>query len=214
MTAIAIFDLDNTIVHSRIDFAAIRRDVVDLLREHGAISQTLQELGYQSIGQIISIGEAHDAATGSHVAPQAWQIVLEYERQGMQAATVEDDAAPTLQQLRQQDWKLAVLTNNARPATLDALRKFELESYFDLILTRDEVPMKPDAGGIRRAMGHYNVKRTVMVGDAWLDGKAAHNAGVPFVAFGPVLEKMRQREIPVWQHVERLSELPKLLTAL
>lgn len=212
MTSIAIFDLDNTLIHSRIDFAAIRRDIVQLLHESGATHQTLEQFGYQSIGQIIEIAEAHDATNGTALGSQAWQLVLEYERAGMRAATVEEDAGPTLRLLQQQEWKLVVLTNNARPATLDALRKFELEPLFDSVLTRDDVPMKPDAAGIQRAVSQYAGTRVVMIGDSWIDGKAAQNADVPFVAFQAQLEKLQQRKIPVWRSAEKLSELPELLT--
>jgi len=211
MTAIAIFDLDNTIVHSCIDFAAIRRDVTQLLHDNSATQSTVEEFGHQSIGQIIEIGEAFDATHGTAIGPQAWQVVLEYERAGMLAATVESDAIPTLQRLSCDGWKLVVLTNNARPATVDALRKFELEPLFDLVLSRDDVVMKPAPDGIQHAMAHYGATRTVMVGDSWMDGRAAQEAGVPFVAFGPVMEKLEAREVPVWRNVERLGELVELL---
>jgi phosphoglycolate phosphatase len=211
MTSIAIFDFDNTIVHSQIDFLSIRRDITQLLRDSKATEYAVEQLTHLSIGQIIAVGEEFDAANGTQLGPQAWQIVLEYERQGMLAATIEPDAAPTLQALRDAAWTPVLLTNNARLATLDALRKFELEQYFDLVLTRDEVPMKPAPGGIQHAINQVHATRTVMVGDAWLDGQAAENAGVPFVAFGRVMDKLRKRDVAVWWNVERLGELVGLL---
>ena len=35
MSGLIVFDFDNTLVHSRIDFAGIRREILDLLRRVG-----------------------------------------------------------------------------------------------------------------------------------------------------------------------------------
>lgn len=209
VNGVLVFDLDNTIVHSRIDFAGIRRDLLILLRSAGVADPSDEELMRLSIGQIIELG----ANRRPHVGEQAWQIVLEYEREGMLASTVEACAAHTLLALRDHGFGLSVLTNNARPATLDALKKFDLSALFDLVLTRDEVPMKPDPTGLHRAREHFDgtAGRIAMIGDSWLDGTAAHQAGFPFVAFRPRPGVLAERGVPVWTVVERLDELPDLL---
>lgn len=212
-SGLVVFDLDNTVVHSRIDFSGIRRDVIALLHVNDVTDEDPEALARLSIGQIIALGEAHDDRAGTHVGSTAWQIVLEYERAGMLQATVEDGAATSLAALRDQGFRLAVLTNNARPATLAALEKFALTGLFDLILTRDEVPMKPDPTGVLRAREQLDgvAGRTVVVGDSWLDGIAAQLARVPFIAFRPRLDVLSERGVAVWALVERLDELPPLL---
>ena len=210
---LVIFDLDNTVVHSAIDFAAIRRDLIALLRERGAAPGSDAALTRRSIGQIIELGEAHDRRAGTSLGAASWQIVLEYERVGMRRATVEDGAARSLRALREAGFRLAVLTNNARPATLEALDKFGLTSEFDLIISRDEAAMKPDPIGIALARATLDpTGRTVMVGDSWLDGTAAQRAGVPFIAFRPRPGVLEERAIPVWTIVERLGDLPAVLS--
>ena len=131
----------------------------------------------------------------------------------MLAATIEPGAGESLGALRAAGFRLAVLTNNAGPATLAALDTFALRDAFDLILTRDEVPMKPDPTGVLRAWAELAGpgERTVVVGDSWLDGAAARQAGVPFVAFQPRPGVMEERGVPVWTVVERLDQLPALL---
>jgi phosphoglycolate phosphatase len=206
---LVVFDFDNTLVHSRIDFQGIRGELIELLRRHGRPDVDEAALRRLTIGQIIEAGEAHDPAYG----PVAWQIVLEYERAGMLAATIEPGAGESLQALRAAGFRLAVLTNNAAPATLAALDKFGLRAAFDLVLTRDEVPMKPDPTGVVRARAELapDGARTVVVGDSWLDGAAAQGAGVPFVAFQPRPGVLKERGVPVWAIVERLDQLPALL---
>lgn len=209
MSGLIVFDFDNTIVHSRIDFAGIRRDLIDLLRRAGHPEAVDDRLVHRSIGQIIDAGVVHDPALGV----EAWQIVLEYETEGMLSATVEPDAADTLHGLREAGFRLSVLTNNARPATLAALDQFGLRSAFDLVLTRDEVPMKPDPAGIVHAMSELEIgrERTVMVGDSWMDGAAALGAGVPFVGFQPRPGILDERGVPYWAVIQALSALVPLL---
>jgi phosphoglycolate phosphatase len=205
-----VFDFDNTIVHSRIDFAGIRRDLILLFRKAGVPAAVDDRLANLSIGEMIDAGVAHAPATYD----EAWKIVLDYETDGMRHSTVEEDAAQALGALREAGFRLSVLTNNARPATLTALDLFKLRSAFDLILTRDEVPMKPDPTGITHAMQHFgtNGSRTVMVGDSWLDGAAAQRAGVPFIGFRPRPGVLDERGVAYWAVVEELTALRPLVT--
>jgi len=209
MNGLVIFDLDNTVVHSTIDFASLRRDLIALWREHNVADQSDAELERLSIGEIIALGEC----SASSLVPEAWRIVLDYERAGMQNSTIEDDAREELAALRRQGLRLAVLTNNARQATSDALDRFDLKAMFDLVLTRDDVAMKPDPAGVRHALAHFGdaALRAVVVGDSWMDGTAAQRADVPFIAFRPKAGRMEARGIPVWAVVERLSEISVVL---
>ena len=209
---LVIFDLDNTVVHSTIDFAAIRRDLIALLRAHRAAPDSDAELMRRSIGQIIELAEEHDRRAGSRLGPESWRIVLEYERVGMREASVEEGAAESLRTLRDDGFRLAILANNARAATLEALDKFGLSSRFDLVVTRDEAAMKPDPAGIELARASLDgAGRSVMVGDSWLDGTAAGRAGIPFIAFRPRPGVLEERGIPVWTVVERLVDVAEVL---
>jgi len=205
-----VFDFDNTIVHSKIDFAGIRRDLILLFRQAGVPDAVDDRLANLSIGEMIEAGIAH--APSIHDA--AWKVVLDYKTDGMRHSTVEADAAQALQALRDDGFRLSVLTNNARPATLTALDLFELRPTFDLILTRDEVPMKPDPAGITHAMSHFGIGagRTVVVGDSWLDGTAAQRAGVPFIGFRPRPGVLDARGVAYWAVVEQLTALRPLVT--
>jgi HAD superfamily hydrolase (TIGR01549 family) len=204
-----IFDLDNTVVHSRIDFSGIRRDLIAMLRAQGMFEPTDADLMRLSIGQLIELGEARDRSLGI----AAWRIVLAYEEAGMAAASVEEAAGQTLSALRSAGFHLAVLTNNARPATLAALEKFDLANAFDMVLTRDEVPMKPDPTGLLLARRRFDgeAHRAAMIGDSWLDGSAAQDAGMPFIAFRPRPGVLEERGISVWTVVDRLDQIPPIV---
>jgi phosphoglycolate phosphatase len=210
VSGLIVFDFDNTLVHSRIDFAGIRRELLAMLRAAGHPEAVDNRLARLSIGQIIEAGSAHDPA----IHADAWRIVLEYETAGMVAATVEQDAAVTLQHLKELGYQLAVMTNNARAATIAALDLFNLHDSFDLVLTRDEVPMKPDPAGIVHAMTTFDTPpaRTVMIGDSWMDGAAASKAAALFIGFRSPPTLLDEHGVPYWATVEQLGELVPLLS--
>lgn len=210
-----VFDLDNTLVHSQIDFAAIRRDLGRLLLEAGAVREPVLTEGpkRRSIGQIIELGKQHDAEHGSRLAPRMWEIVQDYERAGMRLATVEPDAGPTLVELRRRGHPLGVLTNNARTSALEALRKFGLLPSFDAVLGREDVPaMKPSPSGLHVARERFGPRaaRLLMVGDSYLDGLAARQAGCPFVAFRPRPGDLEEHGIRALALISDLAELLEL----
>jgi phosphoglycolate phosphatase len=211
-----VFDLDNTLVHSKIDFAGIRRDLGALLLESGVVREPILTEGpkRRSIGQIIELGEQHDAEHGAHLARQMWAIVEEYERAGMRVATVEPDAAPTLAELRRHGHPLGILTNNARTSALEALRKFGLLPYFDAVLGREDVPaMKPSPSGLHVARERFGTRAAglLMVGDSYLDGLAARQAGHPYIAFRPRHGDLEEHGIEPRAIISDLAELLDLL---
>ena len=164
----------------------------------------------RSIGQIIELGEQHDAARGTELSRQMWRIVEAFERAGMRLATVEPDAGPTLAELRRRHVELAVLTNNARTSALEALRKFGLLPYFDAVLGREDVPaMKPSPSGLAVARQRLSpvADHLTMVGDSYLDGLAARDAGCPFVAFRPRPGDLDEHGITPLAVIQDLAEL-------
>ena len=64
MSGLIVFDFDNTLVHSKIDFVGIRRELFEMLRRNGhpdaAGDELAERLTRLSIGEIIDAGTAHD----------------------------------------------------------------------------------------------------------------------------------------------------------
>ena len=93
----------------------------------------------------------------------------------------------TLNFLKRNNYKLVIYTNNTRKLTDYGLEKFNLKSYFDFILTRDEVKNpKPHPEGLELIMEKYLIPQNnvLFIGDSWIDAETAVNAGVKFVYFG------------------------------
>ena len=83
--------------------------------------------------------------------------MLEYETAGMVARPSSPMPPRRCTALRDARVSAGGDDEQRPPATLAALDLFELRSAFDLVLTRDEVPMKPDPTGITHAMATFDI---------------------------------------------------------
>ncbi len=212
--AIAIvFDLDNTLVHSKINFPAMRQRVIDVVRDSDLQVQHDAPLTSLATAEVIELGLQHGAAP--EMMAQIWTAVTEEETLGMELASVEDDAADVLHSLKSTGVGLAVLTNNARRAAAAALERFDLLHYLDVVLGRDDVSaLKPSPAGLLHAVKILAPTSVAMVGDASIDGIAANRAGVPFIAFRPTVADMERRGVERWATIHDLSEIATLLPRL
>ncbi|HEY1293097.1 MAG TPA: HAD family hydrolase [Chloroflexota bacterium] len=207
---IVVFDLDNTLVHSRIDFLGIRTAVIDRLVQAGALEQPPADPRSRAIPEWLDLAAAHDPA----LASELWQLVDRFERDGMLHGTIEPDARPTLDRLRAARLRLAVLTNNSVASAEAALDRFDLRAPFDLVLARERVAaLKPAGDGVARAHTTLGGGPTYVVGDAYLDGLAAERAGVGarFIAFRANTLDLAARGVTPWATIQSLGELPGLL---
>jgi phosphoglycolate phosphatase len=207
---IVIFDLDNTLVHSRIDFLAIRQTIIARMVSVGALPEAPADPRVHAIPEWLTLAEAFDPS----LAAELWQEVDRYEREGMVHGTVENDARATLDRLREAGLSLAVLTNNSLGSAEAALDRFELREPLDLILARDVVPaLKPSGAGVAQAYHALGQGTTYVVGDSWIDGMATQRAEVNarFVAFRANLEDLARRGVQTWRTAQALGEIPAFI---
>jgi len=200
-----IFDLDNTLLMSHIDFVAVRHRLIDMLEGAGLADQTRTALLAQSLSELVALGAR---ATPPLAAPM-WEVIREAEIQGLEGATPAPGAESVLRALRARGYHLAVLTNNAREGLAERLEALGLAPYVDFIATRDDVPaLKPDGAGIRYVLTRLPpVCRTYMIGDAWIDAQAARDAGVRFIGVGDRRDAIEARGLPIWAWVDDLAGL-------
>jgi len=176
-----IFDLDNTLLRSAIDFSLMKREVCRLLRQ-----ACLTFDGSLPVSALIAA-----AAPPPQLAREIWQTVERIESCGMEAALLEPGVREALRLL----WpaaRLCLLTNNLLSAARRALAAFGIEDYFDLAAGRAEAgdepqvlgALKPDPGGMLAICRAFpGVKKWLAVGDAVIDAQAAEAAGIGFVAY-------------------------------
>jgi phosphoglycolate phosphatase len=210
MQPIVVFDLDNTLVHSRIDFMGIRQVIISRLLEVGALAEPPANPRVRAIPEWLDLAAAHDP----DLAAELWTVVDQFERDGMVHGTIEADARETLDRLANAGQRLAVLTNNSLSAAEAALERFDLRAPFELVLARGVVPaLKPDGAGVVQAHAALGRGPTFVVGDSYIDGLAAQRAdiGARFIAFRANLADLSARGVELWATVAALADLPGLL---
>ncbi|MDR7543344.1 MAG: HAD-IA family hydrolase [Armatimonadota bacterium] len=201
-----IFDFDNTLVDSRINFPELRATLTDMLARAGPLPAAREALLRLPILDLVECGRQRSPA----LAAAMWAAIETFEAEGLKDATAMPHAHRVLAGLAARAYRLALLTNNARPATVRILDALDLTQHFDLVVTRDDVPrLKPDPVGVRYIIDRLGPVRTAfLVGDSWIDGLTARAAGIRFVGFGPRRGDAEARGITAWAWV---AELPELL---
>jgi phosphoglycolate phosphatase len=210
MQPIVVFDLDNTLVHSRIDFLGIRRAIIGRLVEVGALDEPPLDPRMRAIPEWLDFAAAYDR----DLAAELWVVVDQFERDGMIHGTVESDARETLDRLALAGLRLAVLTNNSLGSAEEALARFDLRAPLELVLARDVVAaLKPDGSGVVQAHAALGGGPTFVVGDSYIDGLATQRAdvGARFIAFRANLADLSARGVEPWATATALAEVPDLL---
>jgi phosphoglycolate phosphatase len=207
---IVLFDLDNTLVHSRIDFMGIRQAIIGRMLEVGALAEPPADPRRHAIPEWLDIAAGHSP----NLAAELWQVVDQFERDGMVHGTVEADARQTLDRLVADGWRVAVLTNNSLGSAEEALARFDLRAPLELVLARDVVAaLKPDPAGVVKAHLTLGGGPMFVVGDSYIDGLATQRAevGARFVAFRANMADLSARGVQTWATAQTLAELPDLL---
>ena len=203
-----IFDLDNTLIGSRIDFPSIRRSLIALLRAAGAVDQADDVLARHPLAHLVAIGTAHDGAHGTTLTLRMWEVIEAHEVDGLRDALPLDGARDVLGVLRARGFRIAILTNNSRAGALDALRAAQLIDRAEVIVARDDVrALKPAGDGVTEAARRLGqVERLYVIGDSWIDGAAAAAAGARFIAYRHPIEDLRDRRAEPWRTIAHLAE--------
>ena len=101
------------------------------------------------------------------------------------------DEVEVLKELKDKGYILGVVTNKGLPLTIYSLEICHIESFFDVIISADDVPIpKPNPTGILKALETLGIKNkgdVLYVGDNDIDYFTAENAGVDclLVSWGP-----------------------------
>jgi phosphoglycolate phosphatase-like HAD superfamily hydrolase len=200
---LCVFDLDHTLVNSPLDLAAMALEMRAFIERHCGPLPARPER--YRVGELIR----HCATHAPDISAPVWAIALEHERRAVERAWLEPGALEALTGAREAGFATALWTNNAREVTRIALDRFALMAHLDLVVTRDEMrDLKPDPDGFRVIAKHFGPPRdAVVVGDSWVDGLAAAEARIPFVAY-----RANEADLARWNvtPVARLSDLTAL----
>jgi phosphoglycolate phosphatase len=184
-----MFDLDGTLIETAAEIA----DAVNDTLKHFGLSEVTQD----SVDRWIGLGTRElliqalafvqqmtvEAVRASDTLPHVMaEFAVHYERRCGTLSRLYPQVRETLQQLRQQGVRLAVVTNKEARYTQRVLAAHALQPLFDQVVSGDSLPTKkPDPAGILSCLAQFQVaaERALFVGDSLIDVAAARNAGVP-----------------------------------
>ena len=192
----ALIDMDGTIFDSKIDWLRLR-DRIAIPWDGRAILAQLSDVA-------------------PDVRERGLALLEEAERDGAENGELIAGAHELLELLRRRSVRCALITNNSRRSVETVLRRYALP--FDVVLTRDDAPTKPDPSGFKRALArlHTEPAEAVAIGDAHLDLIAAHRAGVREIVLVGTPARMREHIPPdmPYRAAANLGEVREILDGL
>lgn len=163
-----IFDLDGTLTCAVHDFDALRR-----------------RLGLPAQAPILETIDGYPPAERARLLAQvaAWEAEL------IEHARPAPGANELLNHLKDQGFRLGILTRNLKSIALATLDRAGLAPWFapEVVVGREEAPAKPEPGGVLHLLAHWGAAPAdaVMVGDYLYDLQAGRRAGVATLHVGP-----------------------------
>jgi len=165
---LVVFDLDGTLVGAPMDFAEVKERLRERLEKEGISKELIGDLTpmYETLLKIPQI-------TGMDFEYlHSFLVELEVER--AKDSYLFEGSRELLELLKENGIKIALMTRSSRKATEYVLKKHDIEEFFDLVVTRDDVPpedVKPNPGHLKTILEHFNVPPTkvVVVGDHGYD---------------------------------------------
>lgn len=179
MSRAVIFDLDGTLLNTLGDLCDSVNFVLD---SYGYPTRTLEEVNSfigNGVGELIRRSLPDCAQDKFDEALAGFKVY--YGEHSNIKTHVYDGLLPMLQRLRDEGYKIGVVTNKVDFAAKALCREY-FGSLVDIAIgDRTGVPRKPDPTGVFEAMRELGCDRAIYVGDSDVDVATAKNANLPCI---------------------------------
>lgn len=207
-----IFDMDNTLLQSSIDFKAMKQAIYAFLVSEGVLPAQL-DLDRHTSSTIIKEAVQTKLMTEQQLS-QMWDIAEQFEVIGMKQADLEPGVLELLEEL-QGRYRMVIVTNNSNKAAQAALKDHNILHYFDHVVGRESMgSLKPSPDAFHYVLRQHQEllpEAWVSVGDAWIDGAASIAVGIPFIAYRADRNKMKQHHVLPKAFIEDIRELKQYI---
>lgn len=126
-----------------------------------------------------------------------------------------DTVPETLEYLKSKGIKMGIVTSRMRNSTLEALKNFKIEKYFDVVISADDTEKhKPHKEPLLKALNVLNSKvdETLYVGDSKFDMECAINAeSIPVLAGWQSNSKQLAEKYNIIYVLEKMWDLTQLI---
>lgn len=177
-----LFDMDGTLVETKIDFALMKREMLALGERHGIPASELH--GLDILAAVKAIVNRLDPAEADRVHREAFDTLERIELAHSDSVHIIDGALELLSALRDAGIRIGIVTRNCRNAVRVSLDRTGV--FHDVLLTRDDVHnTKPHPEHLLRAMDLLGVQpdESLTIGDHWMDIQGGRAAGTRTIGF-------------------------------
>lgn len=214
-----IFDLDDTLIRSTIDFAKIKKKTIDFYSSLGVSSDSisLEMKTYEITEKAMSMlkEKGFTDLECSAIIQDVSRLWDQVEVENVHKTSATEGAREALQKLKERSYKIGVVTRSCRKYALEALETAGLLEFVDVVVARDDsAKSKPDPEPLVQGMVLLGSRgeETVMVGDSITDLQCSKSAGVKFI--GIWSEKNYMKDLKKDEHVTAIQSLKDLVELL
>lgn len=210
-------DMDGTFTKFNLDYMGMRRTALKLLDEVGLMRPNFSDQ-ISVYAMLRELRRTINTGRFNEIKKQVYEMVEKIEAEAAERVQLLQGAREALNELKQMNKKIVVVTNNGRLGTDRTLDRLQLAGVFDGVVTRDDADeLKPDPGIVRKALdlAGVNAGEAILVGDSVIDIEAARAAAVRSVAVptGPFPAARLLEEEPDFI-VSSFLEVPALVRRL
>jgi HAD superfamily hydrolase (TIGR01549 family) len=214
-----MFDLDDTLIHSTIDFMKLKSKTIDFYYSIGISSDTLSpNMKTNEILQKTTSILRKKGYTPREILRIVRKVSYLWDQIEMEKVTstrAVEGAKEILTLLKKQKFGVGVVTRSCRRYALKALKLTGLLEFVDVIFARNDCGKdKPDPEPLVQAMKAVGSKaeETIMIGDSITDYQCSKNACVRFI--GILGEDTHLKNLKKNKGVETIQDLRDLIDML
>ncbi len=218
-----IFDLDGTLVDSRIDFQRMRVTLVRRFEEGGMAPGILSE--ERTVAANMRLARDHMTSLGRRDELLEMEREIERELVHIEMEVLEEveeveGAGKVLSWILESGMKVGVLTRGSREYASEALRRTSLDTMVTDMVCRDDYPWweaKPNGISLRRLLSTLQIEArdAVVVGDHHMDLQCAQEVGARFVGvLSGSLSMEDWTEFQIDMVVRSVEDIPDLISKM
>jgi N-acetyl-D-muramate 6-phosphate phosphatase len=218
-----IFDLDNTLVESQIDYGQMKLDVLEELARLGvepsllSFSKTIMENIRTGKEYLLRKNTGMDARI---VDERLNELLTARELERVETVRVHAGASKALDAIRRNEMAVGVLTRGSRAYALKVLSLTGLDGRVGPCVCRDDYPLeeaKPNPLAMIRVASKVglNAENCLYVGDHPMDLDCARASGASFVGVTTgSTDRERWSQSGCETVISSVADLPEILAAL
>jgi len=185
-----VFDLDGTLIKSKIDYEEMRRRVTNVLIESGIPPEKLSKSG--RIWELMKGGEELQRESGlsldsiRNVRQRITEALNSVELESVEKVKPTPHALEVLEKLRGRGLSIGVAIRSCNAYATRALELTGLTSYVNVLFARDDMEYpKPDPRHLFQVVEALRASphSVVFIGDTTTDLETANEAGIKFIGY-------------------------------